>query len=140
MNKISSLLILGLLLAGCASTFEPTAIPVQSNPAATNPAVAPLAVATPTVPLRPVGNCQSRLMGRVLDSSGKLIKGATIDLRGSAIKGTPPRAVSDDNGLYGFAGLCAGSYTFAVTAPGKQAEALAVTISIDGANTGKADL
>ncbi len=134
-----SILVL-IMLAGCAGTFEPTAIPVQSNPAATNAPVAPLAVATPTTPAHPVGNCQSRLLGRVVDPSGKLVKGATIELRGNALKSTPPKAVSDDNGLYGFAGLCAGSYSFTVTPPGKQAQALAVTISVDGANTGKADL
>ncbi len=143
MKKIFYISILAvLLLAGCASTIEPTAMPVQSNPqpASTNPAVAPRAVTSQTVQAHPVGNCQSRILGRILDTSGKLIKGATIDLRGNAIKGTPPRAVSDDNGLYGFAGLCAGSYSFTVTAPGKAAEALSTTVAVDGANTGKADL
>ncbi len=142
MNKFFYMGFLGLLLliSGCASTIEPTAIPVQSNPNATNAPVAPLAANTPSPQLRPSGNCQSRLLGKVVGANGALIKGATIELRGSALKGTPPKAVSDDNGLYGFAGLCAGSYTFIVTAPGKRAETLDVTANVDGASAAKADL
>ncbi|MGB8648650.1 MAG: carboxypeptidase-like regulatory domain-containing protein [Anaerolineae bacterium] len=141
MNKLFLVCLVGLLLAtGCATTIEPTSIPVNGNPNPTAPGVAPLAAASPTVPLRPEGNCQSRISGRVLDSTGAIIKGAAIDLRGNGIKGTPPKAVSDDNGLYGFAGLCAGAYTFTVTAPGKRAVALTVSADVDGANVARADL
>ena len=138
MNKLWSVLAICLLLAtGCASTLEPTAIPVVGNPP--NQPIAPAAAATPTVPLKPSGNCQSRLLGRVLDANGALVKGATIELRGS-FRGAPPKAVSDDNGLYGFAGLCAGSSGFVVTAPGKRAVNLSQPVTVDGANVGKADL
>ncbi len=141
MNKLLISCIVGLLLVtGCASTIEPTSAPVQPNAAATNPAVAPAAAASPTVRLQPTGNCQSRITGHVLDANGTIIKGATIELRGNAIKGTPPKAVTDDNGLYGFAGLCAGTYSFTVTVPGKRAVALAQNASVDGANSIKADL
>ncbi len=141
MNKLFMLCIVALLLVtGCASTIEPTAAPVQPNAAATNPGVAPAAAASPTVQLRPTGNCQSRITGHVLNATGTIIKGATIELRGNAIKGTPPKAVTDDNGLYGFAGLCAGTYTFTVTAPGQRAVSPAQNASVDGANSVRADL
>lgn len=141
-------LVLGLVLAvasGCAGVIEPTSIPVAPNAApSTNqnpPAVLPQAAKSPTAgPLRAAGNCQSKIMGKVLDPNGSIVKGASVEIKGDAIKGAAPQAVTDANGLYGFAGLCAGTYAFTVGAPGKAAQALNVTAKVDGANSGKVDL
>ena len=143
MNKLIFLLIaLLLLVTGCATTIDSTPAPnANANPNATAMPIAPAAVApSPTVVLRATGNCQSRISGRVLDPSGKPVKAATVQLRASVIKGTPPRTVSDDNGLYGFAGLCAGSYGFTVAMPGKQAQPVTPTANVDGANATRLDL
>lgn len=133
MNKNLSLVLILLLLAtGCASTIEPTAIPVNSSPV-----VAPQTLATSTAQLPPPSKCQSKLLGRVLDATGALAKGAVIEIKKGSFNA---KTLSDDNGLYGFAGLCQGTYAFAVTLSGKPAKPLAAQATVDGANTANADL
>ncbi len=138
MNKLIPLLVALLALAGCASVIEsPTAIPVNSSvPQATAAGVNPQAQSAGTP--APSG-CQSRISGRVTDGSGALIKGAAVTLSGGALR-TPSQTVTDDNGLYGFAGLCGGSYSFAVTLPGQAAKKLSTTATVDGTGPAKADL
>ncbi len=129
---ISVLLLLVVLAAGCSSTIEvPTAIPV--NPTATVQS----ASATATAQLPPPSKCQSKLLGKVQDANGALAKGATIEIKGGSFSG---KTLSDDNGLYGFAGLCAGTYTFSVTLSGQAAKAVATTATLDGSNSVKTDL
>ena len=76
-------------------------------------------------------------MGRVVDANGALAKGAVIDIKSGAFTA---KTQSDDNGLYGFAGLCAGGYGFTVTLSGQPPKALALTSTVDGANTVRTDL
>jgi protocatechuate 3,4-dioxygenase beta subunit len=127
-------LALTLLASGCATTVEPTAIPV-------NPTAAPVAPqsqqATSTAPLPPTGQCQSKLLGRVVDANGQPAKGAIIDIKSGNFTG---KTLSDDNGLYGFAGLCAGNYSFTVTLSGQPAKPVAGTAALDGANSNRMDL
>jgi carboxypeptidase family protein len=133
MNRNLPLVLILLLLAtGCVTTIEPTAIPVSPNPT-----VAPQIQTANTPQLPPQGNCQSKLLGRVVDANGALAKGAVIEIKSGSFNA---KALSDDNGLYGFAGLCAGGYGFTVTLPGKSPRALATTATLDGANTVKTDL
>jgi hypothetical protein len=133
MNKNLSLVLTLLLLAtGCATAIEPTSVPASPNPA-----VAPQTLATGTLQLPPPGNCQSKLLGRVLDANGALAKGAVIEIKNSSFNA---KTLSDGNGLYGFAGLCEGTYGFTVTLTGQPPKKLAATATVDGANTAKADL
>src|SRR2546426_3103495 len=120
-----SLLIIVLLATGCASV-EPTAIPVNAT-------IEPLSVASPAAAATPINKCQSQLLGRVLDANSAPVKGATVETRSGNFSA---KTVSDDNGLYGFAGLCAGTYSFNVTLPGQRAKAVAATIALDGAKSG----
>ena len=138
-NWIFSILLLALAVTGCAtvdsnSTPVPTAVPVQSN---FNQPAATAAQGEPTVlPLAP-SKCQSKVTGRVLDAKGNLVKGATVGIKGGTFTA---KTLSDDNGLYGFAGLCSGSYSFTVQPSGQAAKAVAGTVTADGANAAKADL
>ncbi len=129
------------LVVGCASTEEPTAIPVNptaipANPPAQGvnqqsaPTSAPGALPSPS-------NCQSKVMGRVVDAKGNMVKGATVDTKSGKFTA---RTVTDDNGLYGFAGLCGGTFTFTVTPKGQKAQAIAGTLALDGQNIAKKDL
>ncbi len=133
MNKNLSLVLILLLLAtGCATTIEGTPIPAPSNPV-----VAPQTLATSAPQPPPPSKCQSKLLGRVLDATGALAKGAVIEIKKGSFNA---KTLSDDNGLYGFAGLCEGTYGFAVTLSGKPPKTLAAQATVDGANTAKADL
>lgn len=135
--KILVPLLILLFAAACASTVEPGQPVITQAP---DQQIAPQAAASPTIPSGPVGNCQSKILGRVLDANNNFVKGAAVELRGAAVKGTPPRTMTDDNGLYGFAGLCGGAYAFTVTPPGKKAQALATNVAVDGGNAIKIDL
>ncbi len=136
MNKLIPLLfVFTLLLAGCAETLEPTAIP--ANP---NARVAPLAQESPTAGLPQPSGCQSKISGKVTDADGAPVKDAQVDIAGGGLK-APSRTVTDANGLYGFAGLCSGTYSFSVVLPGtRQAKPLSVTASVDGSNSTRQDL
>ncbi len=143
MKKIFSFLLVLLVLAtGCATTIEPTAQPVISPPTAipVNPNVqaAPPSGNTPTPPPPASTNkCQSKLTGRVYDAKGALAKGATIEIKSGNVTA---KTLSDDNGLYGFAGLCAGTYAFVVQPPGQAAKTLATKATVNGGDSVKADL
>ena len=133
MNRNLPLILILLLLAtGCVTTIEPTAVPISPNLT-----VAPQTQAT-NIPQSPAqGNCQSKLLGRVVDANGALAKGAVIAIKNGSFNS---KTLSDDNGLYGFAGLCAGAYGFTVTLAGQPAKALATSATVDGVNTVRADL
>lgn len=128
-----------LLATGCVTTIEPTAVPVTPNftavPINTNPTVVPQAQATAAPASQ--GQCQSKLLGKVVDAAGALAKGAVVQIKSGAFNA---KTLSDDSGLYGFAGLCAGGYGFTVTLSGKAPKALATTATLDGANTSRTDL
>ncbi len=133
MKKFAYLLLVILILAvGCTATVEPTAEPV--NP---NVKVSPPSQATPTPPPASTSNCQSKLTGRVYDAKGALAKGAVIEIKSGSFTG---KTLSDDNGLYGFAGLCAGTYNFTVQLAGQAAKPLSSTATVNGGDSAKVDL
>jgi len=135
------ILLLLLLSTGCVTTIEPTAVPPNTNPTAipVNPSstVSAQGQATAVPPAPSTGKCQSKLSGRVTDAAGTLAKGAVIDVKSGSFTA---KTLSDDNGLYGFAGLCAGNYGFTVTLTGQPAKALTTTAKLDGSNTLRTDL
>jgi hypothetical protein len=48
--------------------------------------------------------------------------------------------MSDANGLYGFAGLCAGKYTITVVPPSSATAGESQIVTVDGSNMVKLDL
>jgi hypothetical protein len=130
---LAPILLLLLLATGCVTTIEPTAALPSPN---SNPTAIQVQTAnTPQAPAQ--GKCQSKMLGRVVDANGALVKGAVIDIKSGSLTA---KTLSDDNGLYGFAGLCAGGYSFTVTLSGKSPKTLAATATVDGANTVRTDL
>jgi Carboxypeptidase regulatory-like domain len=137
MNRFLPLiLVLFLLATGCVTTIQPTTSPPSTSPPGINPtAVQVQSANTPQAPSQ--ATCQSKLLGRVVDAKGALAKGAVIDIKSGSFTA---KTLSDDNGLYGFAGLCAGGYGFTVTLSGQSPKALSATATLDGANTVRTDL
>lgn len=50
------------------------------------------------------------------------------------------KTVTDANGLYGFAGLCAGEYAMTITPPGGKPIVNPNRVALDGSNPVKVDL
>jgi hypothetical protein len=112
------------------STFTP-----QPGPSAT-----PLPSKTPGQEAagqpEPSPLCQSTVEGYVLSASGQRVTGATVTIEGP---GWSSGIMTDDNGRYGFAGLCAGTATVrAFLAGGQGGPVAAVTLS--GNNSLRLDL
>jgi cytoskeletal protein RodZ len=124
----------------------PTNTPVTPDPPTNTPAPSDTAVPPtpkPTKDSKPAGgsegrnsDCQSRVEGSVIDASGQGVKGATVSIRG---EGWSSGILTNDNGQYGFAGLCAGTATLSATLPNGQPGATA-TVSFDGQNNLYLDL
>jgi hypothetical protein len=72
--------------------------------------------------------CQSVVEGTVTGNGGQGISGATVIIEGP---GWSSGMMTDDNGRFGFGGLCAGSASLQGTLPGGQITA-AATVSLDG--------
>jgi hypothetical protein len=61
----------------------------------------------------------------------------TVEIKG---EGWSAKTPSDANGLYGFAGLCAGKYTLTVVPPSGATAGESQTVTVDGSNAVKLDL
>ncbi len=112
---------------------QPTAtaqLPTGTFPPQPSPSAAPPPRSTPgadTGEPAPSAACQSIVAGYVLGSGGQRIAGATVTIEGA---GWSSGIMSDDNGQYGFAGLCAGAATVrAFLAGGQAGPVAAVTFS-----------
>ena len=135
MRQHAMLIALGILLfavlaaAGCGSTSTPAAplpaAPTAAAPAAPTPAVQP-----------PACGCQSRIWGSV-SAGGAGEANVTVEIKG---EGWSAKTPSDANGLYGFAGLCAGKYTLTVVPPSGATAGEGQTVTVDGSNAVKLDL
>lgn len=126
------LLVLALLSVACDvfSSLAGEPPPPVEEPTAPAPSAA-----TP-LPL-PVGACQSKLSGKVVNSANNQpTANVTIEIVSGA---KTIKTTSDPNGLYGFAGLCAGEYTISVTPPGGKAQP-GPKITLDGSKAVRADL
>jgi len=105
-------------------TYTHTPVPPSPTPTHTRSPGAPTATHTPTTkpPPQPANtntpkpstdpkpnpSCQSVVEGNVLDAAGQRATGATVHIQGA---GWSNAMMSDDNGHYGFGGLCAGTVT-----------------------------
>ncbi len=95
-----------------------TAAPPTDTPVPpTNTPVPPVATGSPEPPStpRPDPNCQSVVEGNVLDAAGKRVRGATVTIEGA---GWSHAMLTDDDGHYGFGGLCPGTATLRAALPG----------------------
>ncbi len=100
-------------------------------PAATPKPAEPTALEPPAPPQntpRPDPNCQSTVEGDVTDAAGQEATGATVNIQG---EGWSRAMLTNDNGHYGFGGLCAGPATVNATLSNGQTTA-SKTVSLDG--------
>jgi hypothetical protein len=119
-----------------SSPVLPTAtIPPQPGPSATPP---PSNTASAEGSGGPASNalCQSMVEGYVLGTGGQPLTGATVTIEGS---GWSSGVMTDDNGRYGFAGLCAGTASLQAFLAGSQVGSVA-TVNLSGNDTLRQDL
>jgi hypothetical protein len=130
---IGALLLVAMLSAGCdLFSSRPGEEKAQEPTSAlkTNPVKATLAL--------PASTCASRLGGRITNKASlKLPENVVVEIAGN---GKKYEAKTDPNGLYGFAGLCAGQYAVSFTPPGGSRKADVSRVTLDGANASKLDL
>ncbi len=130
---IGMLLLIAVLATGCdlfSSQPSDQAPPDSPQSSKVSPGQA-------TLPL-PASTCQSRLGGKVTSSTDKRPPpNVLIEIAASNKK---LQVKTDNNGLYGFAGLCAGQYSVSITPPGGARKADVSKVSIDGSNPAKLDL
>ncbi len=131
---IGALLLVAILSTGCdlfsSQPREQEKAPEPTSALSTGSAKATLAL--------PASTCASRLGGRITNKASlKPPENAVVEIAGS---GKKYEAKTDANGLYGFAGLCAGQYTVSFTPPGGSRQADVSRVTLDGANASKLDL
>jgi cytoskeletal protein RodZ len=110
------------------STATYTAAPVNTHPPDQPDPTSTEATRHPkkTPGAGPDPDCQSLVEGYVIDAEGQHTPGATVIIDGADWTN---RLMTDDNGHYGFGGLCAGPATLRATLPnGQVTQAFAVTL------------
>ncbi len=124
---LALLLVLALVTGACSSDSQ------EQPPEPAQPTVAPgLTLPAPT------GNCQSRLWGKVVNTANNQSPpNVTVEVASGNFKG---KTITDNNGLYGFFGLCAGDYTVSITPPNAKASQPGPKVTLDGAKQVKVDL
>lgn len=73
--------------------------------------------------------------GKIVDSSGKAIRGARITLRNTETGFNYPPVTSDNEGQYIFDSIQPGTYIYSVTAQGYIGKSTIITVSLGGENT-----
>lgn len=117
-------------------TTEPPTNTPTTEPPANTPTDSPTKEPKPNPPSRPDPNCQSSVEGNVLNSSGEGVTGATVSIESSEFS----RAMmTDDNGHYGFGGLCSSKATLQAAAAGGHTGP-AVIVDLTGQNHLQVDL
>jgi cytoskeletal protein RodZ len=96
----------------------PTRRPASPTPRYTNTPTSQSPTQPQGTPRPPDPACQSVVEGYVLDSSGQRTSGATVLIEG---EGWSNGMLTDDQGHYGFGGLCAGTATLQAFLPDGQA-------------------
>jgi len=132
---ILALLLVAVLAVGCDafSSAQPSDQP-QPPPAGAN---SPAPSGQATLPV-PAGACQSRLWGKVTNATtGKTTANVAVEVTSS---GKTFKTVTDANGLYGFAGLCAGDYAMSLTPPGGKPIPNPNPVKLDGKQVQQVDL
>lgn len=99
---------------------------------------APVPTAIPVVNPARQGPCNSRLGGKITNvGTDQPTANVAVEVKagGKAIK-----TVTDNNGLYGFAGLCAGEYVMTITPPGGSTISNPNTVTLNGSDPVKVNL
>ncbi len=122
---VLTLLIVATAAAGCSLLSSD--LPQDQNPPTQNP-VNPAPRPSGNVPA-PAGACQARLWGKVTNAQGQSGAKIVVDIANGSFKA---KTETDANGLYGFAGLCAGEYSFNVTPPNGKAQPTGSPTKLDG--------
>ncbi len=130
---IGTLLLIALVSTGCDLFSSQSG--AQAPQGARRPAKADQTQATLALP---AGTCQSSLGGTLTSKTGKQPPANVLVEIASSNKKLQTK--TDKNGMYGFAGLCAGQYALSITPPGGARKADVSRISIDGSNPAKLDL
>jgi len=123
-------------------TFTPdAATPTFTPQAPTGPSATPQPTNTrrpeePGEPSAPSPTCQSMVEGYVLGTTGQRVTGATVAIEGP---GWSSGIMTDDDGRYGFAGLCAGTATLRAFLASGQAGPV-VTLAFSGKDSLRQDL
>ncbi len=126
-SLIVLLLIIALLVVACSSTDSASPEPPSSQPPGQQPTLS-----TQTTPPAPAGNCQSRLDGKVVNTAtNQSPANVTVEISSASFKA---KTFTDNNGLYGFFGLCAGEYTIAITPPNSKTAQSGPKVTLDGTN------
>jgi hypothetical protein len=125
-------LVLVVVVAAVSAIFHP----LRDAPVAlqTSPATSASSFKS-TQPLVASGDCQSRYWGKVTGATPS-VKGLVVVLEGS--NGTLKTEL-DPNGLFGFAGLCAGDYAVSLQVAGKDMP-MPNRVKLDGKNAIQQDL
>ncbi|MBN1658086.1 MAG: carboxypeptidase regulatory-like domain-containing protein [Anaerolineae bacterium] len=110
------------------SSYTPTPVTATPTRGATREPT-PVPTDEPSPP-QPNPSCQSTVQGVVLGQAGQPVAGATVIIRGD---GWSSSIQSDDQGRFGFGGLCAGSATLQAVLPNGQSTG-AVSVSLSGSN------
>ncbi len=136
---IGMLVLIAVTSTGCSLFSSQPSEPPADVPAS-EPVYQPAQPAVPvsaTLP-RPLAKCQSSLGGKITDNATQK---SPANISVEIASGTKKfQTKTDANGLYGFAGLCAGQYEVSITPPGRGALANVSRVTLDGANPGRLDL
>lgn len=125
------LLLAATLSAACDAFSSASPASQSQTPAKTQ------AVGQTPLPV-PVGDCQSRLWGKITNATnGQSPPNVAVEVVNG---GKTFKTVTDPNGLYGFAGLCAGEYSMSLTPPGGKPISNPNKVTLDGSQPVKVDL
>lgn len=117
-------------------TQAASATPTSEQPPPADPTQAPEPEDKGATPTAKRTDCQSVIEGYVVDGAGQRTRGATVIAEAEGWSGA---IATDDEGQFGFAGLCAGTTTLQAFLPSGQASA-AVSVDLTGQNSIQVDL
>jgi hypothetical protein len=126
---VIALLVVAVLAAAC-DAFLPSQPTDQASPPTPQAENTPVPALT-SLPV-PVGACQARLQGKITNSAtGQATANVIVNIQSGS---STAETKTDNNGLYGFAGLCAGKYTLTITPPGGKPAPAPNPVTLDGSN------
>ena len=115
-----------------------TRTPTRTNTPVTPPPAGTTHTPQPTKEAQPPSSpkCQSSVQGRVFNAAGHLVAGATVTIQG---EGWSSGIMTNDEGHYGFGGLCAGTAVLQAFLPNGRTSP-PVSVSLTGQNSIQLDL
>lgn len=112
--------------------------PTRTNTPVTPPPAGVTHTPHPTKEAQPPSNqqCQSSVQGRVFNAAGQLVAGATVTIQG---EGWSSGIMTNDEGHYGFGGLCSGTAVLQAFLPNGRTSP-PVSVNLTGQNSIQLDL